>query len=155
MKKTLCMLLSLLFLFSLAACGESEVTAKKSFDEIYADISAAAELPEMLALDGNTLYIYVGIGNNLYTQNIAAIPLSATSGDMLFVFEATDEANASVIKGLLENFLAQKTSEMKDYIPAEYDKLIAASVTLKAQYVWLVVSSDSDKILDVINDNIK
>lgn len=155
MKKLSFVLLALLLLAALAACGGKEVTAKKPINEIYGEITSAVTLPEMLSLSDDTLYAYVGIQSGLYKSFVAAIPLSATSGDMLFIFEANDAQSAGEIKTKLENFLAQKTVEMKDYIPSEYEKLTDSSVTAKGRYVWLVVSDNAQAILNIINDNIK
>ena len=105
-------------------------------------------------MDGNDLYTYVGIPAEAYTEAVALIPTEAILGDMLFLFHAADSDSIKMIESKLNDFRKQKLNEMDNYLPDEYDKIKASSVTNFGDYVWLVVSSDSAKIQKIINDAI-
>ena len=148
-------LLVLLLLLSLAACGgDGEVTASKPLNDIYADITAEVTLPELLELNETDLYTYVGIPAEAYTEGVALIPTDAVSGDMFFLFHATDEASMETLKTKLNDFREQKLNEMNNYQQAEYDKINASSITVKGDYIWLVVSDESERILSIIDSAI-
>ena len=155
MKRVLSPILLLSLLFAvLAGCGGGEVSAKP-VNEIYDEIASKVTLPEMLNLNSADLLDYTGIDASLYAESSANIPVAATLGDMIFIFKANDEAALSELEQKIGNYRSQKLSEMQNYIPAEYSKINASTITKKGLYIWLVVSDDSQAILEVINDNIK
>ena len=148
------LLLALAALFCFAACGEEEKEVKP-LNELLKDIQSAATLPEMMDMDGNDLMDFLGLPASAYTESIAEIPMVSISGDMLFVFRAADKAGLDKIKTGLENYRTQKLNEFRDYIPAEAAKIEQSAVETSGDYVWLVVSENSDAILKVIEGAIK
>ena len=153
--KSLCMLLlAASMLFAFAACGGSDKEVKPIAD-IYADITAQVTLPELLELDDAEMLTYVGISAEAYAEGIALIPADAVLGDMLFLFRATDKNALETIKTKLAAFRDQKLNEMKNYIPAEYDKINASSIEVSGDYIWLVVSDQSASILGIIEGAVK
>jgi hypothetical protein len=148
------LLIPVIALFFLAACGK-EVTASKSVNDIYTEITQKVSLPDMLDLNPTDLANYTGIESELYSEGTAHIPVSATLGDMILIFKAKDAASLETLRSEIDAYRSQKLDEMNNYIPAEYDKIKASEISSKGLYIWLVVSDDAETILGVINDNIK
>ena len=73
---------------------------------------------------------------------------------MFFLFHAADSDSLKTLKTKLEDFRTQKLNEMNNYLPLEYEKINASSVTEKGDYVWLVVADDSAKIHEIIDSSI-
>ncbi len=156
-KRLMLLLLAMTLCCACFACSKGDDQPKKdvkSLTDVYADIQSAVTLPDLLELDGNDLYTYVGIPAEAYTEAVALIPTEAILGDMLFLFHAADSDSIKTIESKLNDFRKQKLNEMDNYLPDEYDKIKASSVTNFGDYVWLVVSSDSAKIQKIINDAI-
>ena len=140
-------------LCAFAACGGSTQEVKP-ISEIYADITTAVTLPELLELDAAETFTYVGIPTDAYTEGVALIPADAVLGDMLFIYKAADKDALSTIQTKLANFREQKLNEMKNYIPAEYEKINASEIKVSGDYVWLVVSDNAATILTTIENAI-
>ncbi len=139
----------------LAGCGKTEVKAAKPISDIYAEISENVDLPEQLSLNAEDLTDYLGISPELYDEYTANIPLTAILGDMLLIFKAKDSASLELLETKISNFRAQKSNEMNNYLPVEYDKINASKIEKKGLYIWLVVSDDAASILSIIKSNIK
>ena len=148
-------LLSVLMLAGVfSACGtvdNSDVVAA----DVYNDLISAVEFPEMLALDSEGLLSFVGINSSLYTEAVAYIPLTAVSGDMIFIIKVADEASAEEVAAKLEGYRLNVLAQMNNYIPAEYEKINAASVETDGSFVWLVVSSYQDDAVASVSANLK
>jgi hypothetical protein len=137
----------------LSACGGATVV--KPLEEIRADIEAAVQLPAMLDLKGDDLMSFVGIPAEDYEEAVALVPEEAISGEMLFMFKAKDEAAADRIAKQVETYFTSAKNQMRDYIPSEYAKMEKGAVTKTGQYVWLAVSAEQDKVVEIIKANIK
>ena len=156
-KRLMLLLLAMTLCCACFACSKGDDQPKKDvkpLTDVYADIQSAVTLPDLLELDGNDLYTYVGIPAEAYTEAVALIPTEAILGDMLFLFHAADSDSIKTIESKVNDFGKQNLNEMDNYLPDEYDKIKASSVTNFGDYVWLVVSSDSAKIQKIINDAI-
>lgn len=136
------------------ACGGTDNSGVVAAD-VYSDLISDVEFPEMLALDSDGLLSFVGIDSSLYTEAVAYIPLTAVSGDMIFIIKVADEASAEAVAEKLEGYRLNVLAQMNNYIPAEYDKINAASVETTGSFVWLVVSSDQDAAVASVSANLK
>ena len=136
----------------LSACG-GEVTAKKPLAELYEDIRAEVTLPSVIELKGESLNAITGIKEDMCAQYVAQIPDDVVTGDMLFLFEGKDADAAAEIEKKISAYRTQKLAEMKDYIPAEYDKILKSTVTKKGNFVWLVVSAEMERAEEIIKGN--
>ncbi|MBQ8898875.1 MAG: DUF4358 domain-containing protein [Clostridia bacterium] len=133
----LCMVVSL-FTACTAAPDNSNIAAA----EVYDALMSKVEFPEMLSLDAGGLVSLLGIDDSLYTEAVAYIPLTAVSGNMVFIVKATDSAAAETLAEKLESYRAGVLAQMNNYLPDEYDKINAASVETDGSFVWLVVADD-------------
>ena len=146
---TVCMLAGVF-----CACGgtdNSDVVAA----EVYSDLISEVTFPEMLSLDSDGLLSFVGIDSSLYTEAVACIPLTAVSGDMIFIIKVADDASAETVAQKLEGYRSSVLAQMNNYIPAEYDKINASSVETDGSFVWLVVSSDQEAAVASVRANLK
>lgn len=155
-----------LLLLAMALCltcfgcsGSSDADPDSSdvppLSEIYADIQSAVTLPELLQLDSSEIWTYLGIPVDAYTEAVALIPTEAILGDMLLLFHASGVDTVDTIQEKLNAFREQKLNEMNNYLPDEYAKINASSVTVRGAYLWLVVSSESTTITDIIDRNLR
>ncbi|HHX73218.1 MAG TPA: DUF4358 domain-containing protein, partial [Clostridiales bacterium] len=101
------------------------------------------------------LMSFVGIPAEDYEEAVALVPEEAISGEMLFMFKAKDEAAADRIAKQVETYFTSAKNQMRDYIPSEYAKMEKGAVTKTGQYVWLAVSAEQDKVVEIIKANIK
>lgn len=159
-KRSALLLLALVLCLACFACSGSNDSDADSSDvpplsEIYADILSAVTLPELLQLDSSEIWTYLGIPVDAYTEAVALIPTEAILGDMLFLFHASGLDTVDTIQEKLNAFREQKLNEMNNYLPDEYAKINASSVTVRGGYVWLVVSSESTTITNVIEQHIQ
>lgn len=122
---------------------------------IYEEIQSAVTLPELLELDRSEILSYLGIPSDAYAEAVALIPTEAILGDMLLLFHAASVDTIDTIQEKLNAFREQKLNEMNNYLPDEYAKISASSVTVRGAYLWLVVSSESAAITDIIDRNIQ
>ena len=153
--KIIAVLLSVCMLAGVfCACGGTDNSDVVAAD-VYNDLVSAVEFPEMLALDSDGLLSFVGIDSSLYTEAVAYIPLTAVSGDMIFIIKVADEESAATVAEKLEVYRSSVLSQMNNYIPAEYDKINAASVETTGSFVWLVVSSYQDAAVASVSADLK
>lgn len=124
-----------------AACGTVD-NSDVAVSEVYDGLVAEVTFPEMLSLDENGLLSILGIDNSLYTEAVAYIPLTAVSGNMIFIMKTADSDSAAALEEKLETYRSGVLAQMNNYIPAEYDKINAASVHTDGSFVWLVVADD-------------
>ena len=153
--KLIAILLSVCMLAGVfCACGGTDNSDVVAAD-VYNTLVTEVEFPEMLALDSEGLLSFVGINSSSYTEAVAYIPLTAVSGDMIFIIKFADEASAELVAEKLEGYRSSVLAQMNNYIPAEYDKINAASVETTGSFVWLVVSSDQDAAVASVSASLK
>ena len=136
-----------------AACGGTDNSSVAAQD-VYSDLVAEVTFPEMLPLDSDGLFSLVGIESDLYTEAVAYIPLTAVSGNMIFIVKVADETSADAVAQKLENYRLSVLAQMNNYIPAEYDKINAASVETDGSFVWLVVADDQAAAVASVEANL-
>ena len=137
-----------------SACGAVDNSNVVAAD-VYNDLVSEVEFPEMFALDANGLVSLLGIDSTLYTEAVAYIPLTAVSGNMVFIIKTADDASAEVLAQKLENYRLSVLAQMNNYIPAEYEKINAASVHTDGSFVWLVVADDQAAAVASVEANLK
>ena len=151
MKKITVLLLSVLMLVSLAACGgESGSGNAASLDvtAAYEKLTQAATLPEMLELDAGLMLDYCGIKEADVTAAKVLICADSLRTDEIWLIQAKDAAAADTIVKLAEKRLTKKGEESITYFPEQYAVVEKAELLRQGNFVALIVSPDVAPMAD-------
>jgi hypothetical protein len=77
---------------------------------------------------------------------------SGSTAEEVAVFEAPDSSTAELMKGHVEEYLADQRDSFEKYIPEEAERIDDAVVQQNGNYVVLCVSGDSDKAKSLISE---
>ncbi|MBR2742052.1 MAG: DUF4358 domain-containing protein [Clostridia bacterium] len=135
--------------FLLASCSgdktkEADVTV--DLGAVMESVSAYTSGEDMIDLSADELLSFYGIEESECAQFAAKINVSGVSADEIVFIEAANADAAQSVKEKLENRYKAKLNETKNYFPAEYEKIEAASVEQNGNFVSMVISSDADEI---------
>ncbi|MBR4941836.1 MAG: DUF4358 domain-containing protein [Clostridia bacterium] len=136
---------------AMTACAGEPDNSDLAAADVYGDLVSKVTFPEMFALDSDGLLSLVGIESSLYSEAVAYIPLTAVSGNMVFIIKTVDGASAETVAQKLENYRSGALAQMNNYLPAEYDKISASSVETDGSFVWLVVADDQAAAVDAVS----
>lgn len=141
--KKMTMLVSLLLItLLLAGCSQS-TTRNADLAAVMSDLEGKYGLSEMMALTEEDLMELYGIAQADVKQFAARLPWDSLNADEVVLIEAADDAAAARVKEKLDNRYQNKLNETRDYLPAEYEKISACSVSSSGKYVALIVSAEA------------
>lgn len=146
MKKTWILLLVLVTLLSLTACGEQtngQPPVQIDMNTTYTAISGALEIPEMLELTEDLMLDYCGIRKEAVKQAKVFICADSLRTDEIWLLEAVDEAAAKSLVELANKRLEKKGEESITYSPEQYAVVQKAELVQSGPYIGLFVSPDS------------
>ena len=127
MKRIISLLLAVMTVFALAACGGKTTTVDAQ--------SLAKALVEKTAFESE---------------------LSAVStAEEVFVVECYDAAAASALRTSMQDFLNSQKTEMERYLPAEVERINGAVFETYGTCVVLCVTSDADTARGIIKEYVK
>ena len=152
MKRIAVMILALLCLLSLAACGKEaaqEAPAVTDMDQMYEKIAQAVAMPEMLKLDTGMMLDYCGIRQEDVKQAVVTICADSLRTDEIWLLEAVDADAAQRLVELANKRLTKKGEESITYSPEQYAVVKKAQLVQKGTYIALLVSPDSAAMADV------
>lgn len=119
---------------------------------IYDDLTAAENIPAMLALDADMQMMFCGIDPADCTQSIAAICENSLRADEIWLIEAVDEAALGRIREAAELRLTAKSEESITYSPEQYAIVQEAQIITSGNYFVLLVSPDVDMLAQMFRD---
>lgn len=167
MKKAL-IILSVITIMLTAGCGKgnTETTTLNNSDnssqtlsvlaaDIYAQVEDVVKFPEMVQLDNKKIENTYGIDKSMYSDYIFSTALEATLADTVIIFKAIDNNARGNIIDKLNTYKNQVVIENTNYLPEQAAIVENASVESSGLYVYLVFSSNSDTIENIIKNNIK
>lgn len=146
MKKIALILALLLLILSGCEKDSAEITDPAAQ---YAEIAAAAQLPEMLALTADELLYMIGIEPTWYTDAAAYTALSGTSPEEILIFRAADADAAVLLREALDARLKYKQDSAKLYLTENQDMLRGGTVRTDGLTVSLIVCADMEAALSV------
>lgn len=151
MKKLIALLLAVLLVMGLTACGGEKETVKDvDLTALYESMEGS--LPQMLVLDKDLMMNFLGIEAEGYTQVVAAICMEGLRADEIWLVEAADEASLAAAQKLAENRLAAKAEETVDYNPEQYAVVEKAELFTKGNYLILLVSPDVESLKATVEE---
>lgn len=142
--------------------GQQESTEKaveetvqvKSVEEIYGEIESSVELISPVLMGDAFITNYYGIEPEKLEEYIFAMSEEATSAETVVLMKVKEEGDVDAMCAALQVVVDEKRSEMKDYLPEQFEIVDKSSVKSKGSYVYLVISEHADTILDVIEKDI-
>lgn len=154
MKKLMSVILALVMLLSLTACGDkgstdgSTTPLQLNMAEVYTTITEGVEMPEMMQVEGDTLLDYFGIKSEYCKQSVIYICVNSLRADEIWLMEATDAESMTQLKQLAQGRLNQKDAESVTYSPEQNAVVKAAQVIEVGNYLVMIVSPDVDAIAE-------
>ena len=169
MKKIIAVLSALTMLLSAAACQKGsdeqentnsvsvtgEEVASVSCGSIYDEISAVVNFPEMVSVQSKSLSNRYGIEQNMYTDYVFMTAQEATLCDTVIIINTNSQESKDAVIEKLDLFIKQSRETNVDYNPDQYEILKDASVKTAGDYVYLVFSSDSGLIEEMIKERLQ
>ena len=151
MKRIISLLLAVMTVFTLAACGAKDTTvnAQGLAQALLEKTSFDAELT---AVSNEELGYYFQLPAKC---DAAAYMSSGSTAEEIFVIECYDGTSAAALRTSMQAFLDSQKTEMERYLPAEVERINGAIFETYGTCVVLCVSSDTDTARSVIKEYVK
>ena len=149
MKKIVCLLLSMVMLLSLAACGgkDSDNSPKElNLAETYTTITQNVQMPGMMQLDSELMLDMFGIRSEHCKQAVVYLCENSLQADEIWMIEAKDAAALETLKGLAQSRIDQKDAESITYSPAQNEVVKKAQIIVTGNYLVMICSPDVETI---------
>lgn len=141
MKQIVCLLAAALCALSLTGC-QSKKTGPDDLSAVHQELSAQAELSDMLALSADELGTFYGIAAEDVKQFAASVNSTGIRCDEIVLIEATDEEAAARVKEQLDSRYASQLAQFETYLPDQYEILQKCGVRQDGNYVAMIVAAD-------------
>ena len=162
-KRLFALLLSLVIVLSLAACGSKD---SKDSKDAAADVDVKAladalkngcDFKDNLAeIDSSVgLTRVLSIADTSIIEESAFYTNSSASAEEIIVIKATSTENVKIVKAAFDVRISTQKAACADYLPDEIPKLDAAVEYTNGKYAVLVISKDSAKAEELINEYFK
>ncbi|MBQ7579826.1 MAG: DUF4358 domain-containing protein [Clostridia bacterium] len=168
MKKMIAVLAALTMILSAASCSKGpdgrnstdpvSVTGEVSSvscEGIFEEISAVVNFPEMVSVQPKSLSNRYGIEQNMYTDYVFMTAQEATLCDTVVIINTNSQESKDAVIEKLELFIQQSRETNVDYNPDQYAILKDSSVETIGDFVYLVFSSDSGLIEEMIKERLQ
>ena len=148
MKRFALLMLSLLLLFSLTACGQSAPKAASTLEKPLKELvdAASAGMTGLVSMPKTDLEDVIGIDPADYTEAVYRQD-DQMGGQEIVVLRAADKDAAQRIAKQLETYLAQRQKETRNYLPEAYKLLENAKIEVKNQTVALISAEKASDIM--------
>ncbi|NMC56536.1 MAG: DUF4358 domain-containing protein [Eubacteriaceae bacterium] len=145
-------LMIILLPFSLISCSKDTVSITKSvdLDVIMHDISDNVDISMPTELDKQTLQQLFNLTPEQVGKYSGVFSMTMTSADTFIAIKAKD-GDTSVIKEAYNNRIVNIKSSFIKNINSEYRKVKNAKIITKGDYVFLIISSNTKEVQDIIN----
>ena len=146
--RTICLLLALAALCTLAACGgkPAEEPVRVDCAALYEQILALPDLPGMLPVSEKRIRNYYGIDPAACRQLILAVSDDGLRVDEIWLIEAGSEEAAEELVRLAQSRLAQITAENENYLPEQAAVARAGQVLRSGVNMALFVSPKAEEM---------
>ena len=143
MKKLTAMLLAVVMLAALCACGGGSGAKEVDLDALAAELTGSDAFSDILnpPADGVAARLY-NIEDGATKQVILYVGTGATAEE-IFLAEASDASAAAALKTACEERVSDQKTMFANYAPGEVAKLDDAVLVTSGNYVILVVAADA------------
>ena len=151
MKRIIALLLAVMTVFALTACGGKTTTVDaQSLAKALAEKTAFES--ELSAVSKEELGYYFQLPAKC---DAAAYMSSGSTAEEIFVVECYDGTSAAAMRASMKDFLDSQKTEMERYLPAEVDRINGAIFETYGTCVVLCVTSDTDTARSIIKEYVK
>lgn len=161
MKKSILLILSLVMVLALVACGDkekdnndkggSDTKQEKTLDaaalinDLKTNITYEATLEEVAKDDiSNFIELEADVQATLYMGS------TSSTAEEIGVFVCKDKATADKMLANVKAFLTDQSESFKYYIPKESERIDNGVVEMKGNVVIMCISGDSNKAKEII-----
>lgn len=145
MRKSICAIIVICLMLSLAACGAEEQQAV-SVDVATVYESYQEYMPEMFYPDEATLLNFLGIRAEDCAQYKIAICAEGLRADEVWLIEAKDDAAMQNLTELAQARIQSKLDETETYAPDQFLIVQEAEVLTNGRYLALLISPDVETL---------
>jgi lipopolysaccharide export LptBFGC system permease protein LptF len=133
-------------LWVFSGCSNKEASAlNPAFSQVAESVVKQTGVSEMIKLDDDRLKKIYEIDPSEIENYCVYISESNAKADEIAVIKLKDKKDASRIKDLVQKRVDSQSKGFKDYIPEEYFKIQKSVLEVKNNYIFLVISNDTDK----------
>lgn len=133
---------------------DADAAAVKSIEETYNEIADAVALASPMLMDDDFIMNYYGIDSALLEEYVFSMSEDAAKAETVILMKAKEAGSLEDLKTSLQTVVDEKKNEMENYIPEQFAIVEKSKVQTKGNYIWLVISEQSDDILAIIEKNI-
>lgn len=120
------------------------------YQEIYDLVTESVTLISPVIMQDNFIENYYNIDPALLEEYVFSMSEEATSAETVVIYEMKDKADADTISAALQLVIEEKSGEMENYLPGQYDIVKKSAVKTEGSYVYLVISEQADAIEKII-----
>lgn len=133
---------------------QEEAKETKSIDEVYQEITGQVSLESPVCMDEDFISNYYGIDVSTLEEYVFSMSEDAAQAETVVIMKVKDLNDVEEISSILETIVDEKKNEMENYLPEQFEIVEKSEVKTKDQYVWLVISQQSDAISDIIEKDL-
>ncbi|WP_455620009.1 DUF4358 domain-containing protein [Eisenbergiella sp.] len=132
--------------------SEPEAASREelSVEEIYDLVTESVTLISPVIMKDNFIENYYNIDPALLEEYVFSMSEEATSAETVVIMKLKDKADAGTISDALQLVIEEKSGEMENYLPGQYDIVKKSAVKTEGSYVYLVISEQADAIEQII-----
>ena len=155
MKKLICMLLAVLLLISMTACGAEKKAQKPveapDMQAVFSDMSPY--LPaDALAFDGEYVFNAYGVKPDDCKQQVVVSYYDGAVTAEIWMIEAVSKDALATIKQMAENRLNSMCEQFRSYDPKAYELAEDAELFTEGNCLVLIVSENAQQLLQCYRD---
>lgn len=139
---------------STAPEDEQTVQTAKTVSEIYQEIEQTVSLRSPQCMDEDFILNYYDIDTASLEEYVFSMSEDAAQAEMIIIMKVRSTEDLKTYADGLQTIVEDKKEEMEDYIPEQYAIVEKSRVQTKDPYLWLVISENADKIIDIIENGL-
>ncbi len=155
MKKSLCLLISILSVILFAGCSNGGTNANVDLSAVMKDIKSQVTFTDTMDLTKDDLNSNYGIKAEDVKQFAALVDTTGIKADELVMIEGKDADSAKRIKTALDTRYQDKINANITYLPEQYAIIKKCSVRQSGNYVSMLVSPNAEKIVKIYDGYVK
>ena len=146
-------LLALFLIFVVSSCSQN--TKEINLNDTYTKIESTGILPQMTNVGQDDIENLYGINPSDMKQYVMKISVEGTLADEVILIEVKDSAKVKEIEGKLQTRLDNKAEEALGYSPEQYAIIMKCHVDTRGNYVSMIVSPESPKLIEIYEENFR
>ena len=124
-------------------------------EELYQQMNALGQFPDMVRRGGSDVYDYYGIDPAQCKQIVNYAAADGLMTDEFLFAESNDPAYAEEVESLLKEQIAYRAKTYREYMPEEYPKISSARIERNGCYVLVIVAEDVAAVYQIYADALK